>query len=116
MIIDNMESELSVDELLRWIDDPDRREEYILVDLRDEAAYKLGTIPGARSIPLNRLGRLAEVPVDRTVILFCRVGENSRELIPLVEDMGGRALSLRGGYVEYLRRTLGSGETDIIDK
>lgn len=103
MIIDKECPEITVSRLMEIIGDPDRNNEYVLVDLRDESAYALGTIPGSVSVPLNHLGRLAELPSDKTWILFCRIGTNSCELIPLAEDLGVRAFSLAGGYVEYLR-------------
>ena len=44
-----------------------------LLDVRPEAEYAAGHIPGAVSIPVAQLKRrLAELPRDREVIAYCR--------------------------------------------
>ena len=46
-----------------------------LVDVRTPDEYALGTIPGAINIPLDNLReRLADIPKNRPVYLFCGVG------------------------------------------
>ena len=46
-----------------------------LVDVRTPDEYALGTIPGAINIPLDNLReRLADIPENRPVYLFCGVG------------------------------------------
>ena len=46
-----------------------------LVDVRTPDEYALGTIPGAINIPLDNLReRLADIPDNRPVYLFCGVG------------------------------------------
>jgi DNA-binding transcriptional ArsR family regulator/rhodanese-related sulfurtransferase len=45
----------------------------VLVDLRPEAEYGAGHIPGARSVPYRRLAeRAAELPASRRVLAYCR--------------------------------------------
>lgn len=46
-----------------------------LVDVRTPDEYALGTIPGAINIPLDNLReRLADIPENKSVYLFCGVG------------------------------------------
>ena len=49
-----------------------------LVDVRIPESYNLRTIEGAVNIPLERLrARMAEIPKDKKVILFCNTGYTS---------------------------------------
>ena len=44
----------------------------VIVDVRDEAAYKAGHIKGAKSIPLPRFEeRASELPKDKLIITYC---------------------------------------------
>ena len=44
----------------------------VVVDVRNEASYKAGHIPGAKLIPTNEfLNRLNELPPDRTIVTYC---------------------------------------------
>src|SRR3546814_6996410 len=50
----------------------------LLVNVLDEAMHETHKIPGAINIPTNELrGRLAELPRERPVVLYCRVGQSS---------------------------------------
>jgi 3-mercaptopyruvate sulfurtransferase SseA len=44
----------------------------LIVDVRDEAAYKAGRIKGAKLIPLSRFEeRAGELPKDKLIITYC---------------------------------------------
>ncbi len=44
----------------------------VVFDTRDREVYDSGHVPGARSLPYDELEtRLAEVPKDRPVVLYC---------------------------------------------
>jgi 3-mercaptopyruvate sulfurtransferase SseA len=46
--------------------------EAVFVDVRDQAYYENGHIPGAQSIPLSQFGqRLNELDPDNWIILYC---------------------------------------------
>lgn len=46
-----------------------------VVDVREPVEFALGHLPGAKLIPLGQIdGRLAEIPRDRPVVLFCKAG------------------------------------------
>ena len=47
----------------------------VLLDVRPEAEYQAGHIPGARTVPIETLGRkktLDALPRDREIIVYCR--------------------------------------------
>lgn len=46
--------------------------EALVVDVRDEAAYKTSHIKGAKSFPLPRFNeRIGELPKDKLIITYC---------------------------------------------
>jgi rhodanese-related sulfurtransferase/TusA-related sulfurtransferase len=48
---------------------------HFFLDVRTPAEYATGSIPGAVNIPLAELrDRIADIPRDKTVLVFCRVG------------------------------------------
>ncbi|GGB55298.1 rhodanese-like domain-containing protein [Deinococcus soli (ex Cha et al. 2016)] len=55
------------------------RGEYVL-DVRTDAEYREGHVPGATLLPLADLGaRMNEVPKDRPVYVICRSGNRSAQ-------------------------------------
>lgn len=84
----------------------DRREGDILVDLRSEALYAFGTIPGAINIPVERIGDLYNLPKKNPIYLFCQMGEISGQFAELLSDSGYDACNLTGGYREYLKQNI----------
>jgi rhodanese-related sulfurtransferase len=49
-----------------------------VLDVRTPEEYVAGHVPGAVNIPYDQVGaRLAEVPKDRTVVLYCRSGKRA---------------------------------------
>ena len=50
----------------------------VFVDVRSAAEFASGYAPGSINIPLNELpSRLAELPKDRNVVVFCASGSRS---------------------------------------
>lgn len=48
-------------------------DEVLLVDVRPEAEFDAGHVPGALSLPLHTLeARLADLPRDRPIVAYCR--------------------------------------------
>lgn len=47
--------------------------DFLLIDVRDEAEYRQGHLPGAVHVPLDSLeASLAQLPLDREIIAYCR--------------------------------------------
>ena len=78
---------------------------YLLLDVRDDISYRYGTISDAVSMPdvLDAAER-NELPRDRTLVLFCMHGLQSRPLAARLRELGYDARSLRGGYGAWLRQ------------
>ena len=77
-------------------------ESAVLVDVRDPDEFEEGHIPGAVNLPLNELrARLGELPRDREIWLYCRVGQRGYYAARLLLQHGFRAKNLPGGLLTY---------------
>jgi rhodanese-related sulfurtransferase len=80
-----------------------REQGAMLVDVRTAGEYGSGHAEGAVNVPLQQLtGRLAELPEDRPVVVYCRSGGRSASAATLlgrhgytVYDAGGLANVMR---------------------
>jgi NADPH-dependent 2,4-dienoyl-CoA reductase/sulfur reductase-like enzyme/peroxiredoxin family protein/rhodanese-related sulfurtransferase/TusA-related sulfurtransferase len=76
---------------------------HFLVDVRTPAEYATGTIAGAVNIPHDTLReRISELPEDKTIILFCRMGLTAYNSARILEGNGiTNYFNLSGGYETY---------------
>jgi len=78
-----------------------------LLDVREPWEWAVSSLAGrgARLIPLGELDeRLAEIPTDRPVVVYCRTGQRSMQAALHMVDAGfGRVSNLRGGMMAWAR-------------
>ncbi len=91
---------VSLDELRARL----REGDFVLLDVRDEAEYRQGHLPGAIHIASDRLeASLSQLPADREIIAYCR-GRYcilSSEAVALLRRRGFRSRRLKDGYAEW---------------
>ena len=76
-----------------------------LVDVRTDAEYSAGHLPGARHIPFEALtARVAELDRSRPLVLYCRSGGRSAAATQAFSASGWEAESMGGGLVEWADR------------
>ena len=79
---------------------------YRLIDMRDDLSYSYGNIPGSIHIPgeelLENPEQLALQYPGEKLIIYCKKGENSKELVCSLWEKGIDAVSLQGGYLAWL--------------
>jgi len=77
----------------------DRKEKFVLVDVREPFEYDICNIPGSKLIPLGELpARLSELDSADDIVLHCKVGARSAKALRVLQEAGFRKLSnLRGG-------------------
>jgi NADPH-dependent 2,4-dienoyl-CoA reductase/sulfur reductase-like enzyme/peroxiredoxin family protein/rhodanese-related sulfurtransferase/TusA-related sulfurtransferase len=87
----------------------------ILLDVRTPEEFKSGTIPGAINIPVDELRqRLNELPGDKEIIVFCRVGLRGYIASRILTQSGFKDVrNLVGGYITY---SLAKAKQDNPDK
>jgi len=81
-----------------------------VLDVRTPEEYASGYVPGALNIPHDQLAsRLAEVPKDRPVVLYCRSGRRAALAAEVLEANGYKDLEHLDGdmqaWTEHGRRT-----------
>jgi rhodanese-related sulfurtransferase len=71
----------------------------LILDVRDDAERREGSIPGSAHIPLPVLrARLNELPRDREIIPYCRSGQRSYYASRILLQHGFRVRNLSGSY------------------
>jgi len=77
----------------------DRREDFVLLDVREPQEWDISRLPGATLIPLSRLPyALGELSTADPIVAYCRSGIRSRKALQILQDNGFRKLrNLTGG-------------------
>ena len=92
-------------ELKQWIDDG---ENIFLVDVREPAEFEINRIPGALLIPKGEFlsgAALSRLPQDKRVVVYCKSGIRSAEVLAIVKGAGfADAVHLGGGVVGWVNQ------------
>jgi len=78
-------------------------EDAYLLDVRDHDEWAVGHAPEAHHVPMMELlGRLDELPPDRDLVVVCRVGSRSAQVVAYLQQQGwGRVSNLAGGMAAW---------------
>lgn len=78
-------------------------EDVYLVDVREDDEWAAGHAPGAVHLPMMELpGRLDEIPGDRDVVVVCRTGHRSAEVVGYLIGRGfSQVRNLADGMVGW---------------
>jgi sulfur-carrier protein adenylyltransferase/sulfurtransferase len=81
----------------------DRKDKFVLVDVREPFEYEISRIPGSKLIPLAELpARLSELDSADEIVLHCKVGGRSAKALKILQEAGFRKLSnLKGGITAW---------------
>lgn len=92
----------------------DRKSTFIL-DVRTAAEFSFGAVDGAVNIPLDDLrDRLAEVPKDRPVFVYCAVGLRGYLAVRILLGNGFKNVwNVSGGYSTYATATAKTENTAV---
>jgi hydroxyacylglutathione hydrolase len=98
--------ELRATESIDW-DELERRRasgRVRLVDVRTRAEFEDGHIPGALNVAHTRLApRLAELPRDGELLVYCATGVRSGAAASFLEREGFRVVHARGQFADWAR-------------
>ncbi len=97
---------MSADNILKGLIKPAYFEDLkdaVVIDVRPNMIYKMGTIDGAINIPIAEIrSRLDEIPRDKKVILSCNTGYTSYCASRILAQKGfNNVYSFMGGYELY---------------
>ncbi|MFG3495826.1 FAD-dependent oxidoreductase [Streptomyces sp. NPDC047928] len=78
------------------------RDGAVLVDVRTRAEHASGAVPGALNIPVDDLReRLAEIPADRPVVVYCQAGLRGHTAARILAQHGRDVRNLDGGWLTW---------------
>ncbi len=86
----------------------DQRSDLFLLDVRTFGEYQQARLDGARLIPIDQfVKRLAEVPKDRPVLVYCAVGSRSAQVVNYLARQGYPEIyNLSGGIYAWAQKGL----------
>ena len=78
----------------------------IIIDIRNENEFIMGTIPTSRNIPAMKVEVSPEkyLHKDQTYYIFCNNGKRSKVLSQKLNIQGYKTVNIIGGYFNYLLR------------
>ena len=91
-------------DVIHWHDIDSRdKSSTVLLDVRTNNEYKRGTLSDAINIPIDDLrDRIAEIPKDKEIIVFCQVGLRGYLACRILMAHGYKHVkNLSGGYMTY---------------
>ncbi|APZ90707.1 FAD-dependent oxidoreductase [Fuerstiella marisgermanici] len=78
---------------------PPKSPDWFVLDVRTQREFDAGNIGDATNIPLEELReRLAEIPQDRRIAVYCFVGQRGYMATRLLKHNGFDVFNLSGGY------------------
>ncbi|WP_034265300.1 adenylyltransferase/sulfurtransferase MoeZ [Actinospica robiniae] len=91
--------------LKQWIDEGENLE---IIDVREPAEWEIVNIDGAKLVPKNEFlmgDALTKLPQDKKIVLHCKSGVRSAEVLALVKAAGFTdAVHLGGGIVGWVNQ------------
>ena len=99
------ESTITPRTLKQWIDDGENIQ---IIDVREPAEYEIVSIPGSTLIPKNEFimgDALSKLPQDKRIVLHCKSGVRSAEVLALVKAAGfSDAVHVGSGIVGWVNQ------------
>ena len=101
------DSTISVRQLKDMLDERERGErDFVLIDVREPNEWDIVNIPGAQLVPKGQLlngAALSDLPQDKQIVLHCKVGGRSAEVLAIVKSAGfSDAIHVGGGVVAWV--------------
>ncbi|WP_431680324.1 adenylyltransferase/sulfurtransferase MoeZ [Kitasatospora sp. KL5] len=98
-------STITSKQLKQWLDD---EEDIFLVDVREPNEYEIVSIPGATLIPKGEFlmgSALEKMPQDKKIVLHCKTGVRSAEVLAVLKSAGfADAVHLGGGVIGWVNQ------------
>jgi len=105
-IVDSTISVRQLDEMLKARERGEK--DFVLIDVREPNEYDIVSIPGSVLIPKNEFlmgDALSKLPHDKQVVLHCKVGGRSAEVLAAVKGAGfADAIHVGGGVLAWVNQ------------
>ena len=103
-IVDSTINVKQLDEMLKARERGEK--DFMLIDVREPNEYDIVSIPGAVLIPKNEFlmgDALTKMPTDKQIVLHCKVGGRSAEVLAAVKGAGFKdAIHVGGGILAWV--------------
>ena len=87
------------------------KDEYILLDIRDESDWAYGAIPGAYTVKPELIDE-QKFQKDKKIIVYCAKGVLSDEIAENLALKGYEAYNLKGGYFQWMKEEMSKVVSD----
>ena len=78
----------------------EKRDDFVLLDVRSLAEYEAIRLEGAVLIPLGKLrSRLSELPKDKEIITFCKISLRGYEAALILQSAGFKNIKVMDGGI-----------------
>ncbi len=105
-IFDSTISVRQLDDMLKQRERGER--DFVLIDVREPGEYEIVNIPGAVLIPKNEFlmgDALTKLPQDKQIVLHCKAGSRSAEVLAAVKGAGFKdAIHVGGGVLAWVNQ------------
>jgi adenylyltransferase/sulfurtransferase len=100
---------VDVKQLAQWLADRESgTKDFVLIDVREQVERDINVIPGSILIPKGDFQTgvaLGDLPQDKQVVLYCKTGVRSAEVLALVHGAGlADAVHVGGGVSAWVRQ------------
>ncbi len=103
-VVDSTINVKQLDEMLKARERGEK--DFILIDVREPNEYDIVSIPGSVLIPKDKFlmgDALANLPTDKQIVLHCKVGGRSAEVLAAVKGAGFKdAIHVGGGVLAWV--------------
>jgi adenylyltransferase/sulfurtransferase len=94
--------EITVEELKAKLD---KKEKFVLLDVREPHEYEIAKIPGSKLIPLGDLPkRVGELDKGAPLVVHCKMGGRSARAVTFLRQQGFDATNVAGGIHDWSER------------
>jgi adenylyltransferase/sulfurtransferase len=102
-------STISVTELADMLEERESGDrDFLLIDVREPAEWEIVAIPGAQLIPKGEFlsgAALADLPQHKPIVVHCKAGVRSAEVLAVLKDAGfADAVHVGGGIVAWVNQ------------
>jgi len=72
-----------------------------LLDVRAPSEFAAGSIPGAKSMPVDEIRNRVSELTNKNILVNCQVGQRGHTASMLLKELGYHAVNLDGGYLTW---------------
>jgi adenylyltransferase/sulfurtransferase len=88
----------------------DKKEKFILIDVREPSEFQINKLPGAKLIPLGALPeRAGELDTADEIVVHCHFGGRSAKAVRLLQETGFKKVKNLAGGIDAWSREIDPG-------